>query len=235
MERDEQRTEGNSLKDRIADMIVERLNTHEKLPPEKDLMRQFGVSKTALREALSPFEANGIIDAQQGSGRYVKTPDVSVQISETWSIVLRADPSFLLKLLEIRAILEINTLGIAVERANIDQIRRMSDLVEEMLARAASGETFVEQDRAFHLALFSSAGNEPLEQLLAAFWNLFSRSGVGRRHTGLVESAKQHKAMLDAFARGDLENLTRLTKEQLSDARYRIILALTGREQEIKK
>jgi len=218
--------QSNVLEDRIIDMITERLQSGEKFPTETQLAKDLGVSRTALRETLSPFEASGIIVSKQGSGRYVQLPDVSVQIVDSWRILLRAKPDMLLSFLEIRSMLEISSLGKAIERADAAQLQHMGLQVRIMKKKAARGEAFVHEDREFHKTLFISTGNIMLEQLLTAFWDLFESSPLNKQHSDLVEVADKHERMLEAFTRKDLSQLENLMNDQFADARYRIVVAL---------
>lgn len=214
------------LEDKIIDIITERLQSGEKFPTETQLAKSFGVSRTALRETLSQFEASGMIVSQQGSGRYVQIPDVSVQIADTWRIILRAKPDMLLDFLEIRSMLEICSLGKAIERADIAQLQHMGLQVRAMKKKAARGEAFVHEDREFHKTMFESTGNIMLEQLLTAFWDLFETSPLNKQHSDLVEVANKHERMLEAFTRKDLSLLENLMNDQFADARYRIVVSL---------
>lgn len=216
----------HTLKEKIVELITEHLTSKEKLPPEKELMQRFGVSRTSLREALSAFEASGIIVSRQGSGRFVQIPDMSKQIVDTWSIILHSKPSMLLELLEIRSMLEINSLPKAMERVNTEQLQYLGLQVEAMKAKAAVGEPFVTEDRQFHKTLFESTNNLFLEQLLTTFWDIFERSEVNKKHEDLMDVALQHEKMLEAFAKQDLPLLTNLFQEQFSDARYQIMRSL---------
>lgn len=222
------------LKERIAELITQCLRTGEKLPTERQMVKEFGVSRTALREALSVFEANGMIAAQQGSGRYVQMPDISISIINTWSIVVRANPAMLLEFFEIRGLLELHSLPQAVERANLEQIRNMDRQVQFMLEKGKRGEPFVREDREFHRTLFKSTGNILLEQLLTSFWDLFDYFDIDRVHSDLESVAIQHQLMLHAFTRKDVPLLIDLMNDQIADARLRIMNSII-KHQEIQE
>jgi GntR family transcriptional repressor for pyruvate dehydrogenase complex len=221
-------SENNSqlLKERITSLITQCLRTGEKLPTERQMVKALGVSRTALREALSVFEGNGMIVSQKGSGRYVRMPDISISIINTWSIVIRANPSMLLDFLEIRSILEIHSLPKAVERANVEQIRNMDRQVQLMIEKSKRGESFEQEDREFHRTLFESTRNILLEQLLNSFWELFCSFEIERKHLELESVALQHQKILQAFTRQDVPLLTKLMQEQFADARLRIMNAI---------
>lgn len=221
-----QETEPKNLEEKILDLISERLESGGKLPTEKQMVEEFGVSRPALREALSIFEASGVITTLQGSGRFVQTPNVSAHLADTWSILLRAKPHMLVELLEIRAILEVNTLAKVVERVTVGQLQELGQQVAAMKEKAARGEDFVAEDRQFHRILYDTTGNVLLEQLLTAFWDLYVKSNIEPKHPDSKAMADQHGKILDALTKRDLTLLTRLMKEQFADARYRIVVAL---------
>lgn len=211
-----------ALREQLSAMIVERLATGEKLPPEKELTRQLGVSRTALRDALNAYEAQGLLATVQGSGRTVKMPNLAGQILDTWSLVLEAKPDLLFDILELRTSLEMNALPRMAERINTEQLQFMGTQVEIMKEKAARGETFPEEDQAFHFTMFQNCGNVLTEQLLTAMWQLLNMH-IATHHPDLVLVAKQHEVLLEALVRQDFEALQRATREQLADARYRVI------------
>ena len=215
-----------ALKEKMVDLIIEHLDSGEKLPSEKEMMEQFDVSRTTLREVLSAYVANGIIVSKQGSGYYVQTPNISKQIMETWFILLHKNPSLLLDLLEIRSILEIHSLPKAIERITTEQLQYLGLQVERMKAHAYQGESFVTEDRQFHTTLFASTNNIFIEQLLTTFWDLFEKTETNKQHDNLVEAALQHEKILKAFAKRDLPLLTELMQEQFNDSRYQIMCSL---------
>jgi len=212
----------SQLSEKIAAMIAERLTTGEKLPPEKELMQQFGVSRTALRDVLNTYEARGVLASVQGSGRTVKMPDLTDQILNTWGLVLKAKPDLLFDILELRTSLEMSALPRMAERIDMEQLQFMGMQVEIMKGKAARGETFKEEDRAFHLAMFKKCGNVLTEQLLTALWQLLNTQ-IATQHPDLMAVAKQHEDLVKALARQDLAALQRATREQLADVRYRVI------------
>lgn len=222
----DKQTAAATLKENLTDLVVEHLNSGEKLPSEKEMMQTYNVSRTTLREVLSGFEANGIIASIQGSGYYVQTPNVSNQMVDTWGILLRNNPALLLDLLEIRKMLEINSLPKALERINTSQLQHLSQQVEIMRMKAQRGESFAAEDREFHQTLIESTNNVFLEQLLTTFWDLFEKNGHNKPHEDLVEVALQHEAILKAFAKQDLPLLNELFEEQFKDSRYQIMRSL---------
>lgn len=202
----------------------------EKLPTEKEMMEMFGIGRVALRNVLAAYEASGFVKSVRGSGWYAAVPDFGDSFIETWSKIIRAAPFMLLELLEIRGILEINTLPTAVERITSKQLHAMSELVEAMKDKAQRNVDSTVEDRRFHHILYESTGNQMLEQLLTAFEKLYVSCGVDFSHSDVVLVAEQHAQILDAVARRDLPLVTELMKQQFVEVRARMIESLAKSE-----
>jgi len=226
--------DAKTLKEKVALLIVEKMEAGEKMPTEKEMVKQFGVSRTALREVLSVFEASGIITSLQGSGRYVQSPNLGAHIVDTWSILLWAKPTMLLELLEVRSILEIHSLKQAMTGITVSQLQLLNTQVAQMKEKASAGKPFATNDREFHRILFSSTNNSLLEQLLITFWDLYEIANIETGHGQLITLAQQHEDILNAFAKQDLQLVASLMKEQFTDARYRIVVALMNMDSDRK-
>lgn len=207
-------------------MISEEYREGDKLPTEPELMKEFGVSRSVLRESFKTLEARGLIISKQGSGRYVHTPNCCDQFTYIWKDILQANPSLMLELLELRSLLEINSLEQAMERVSVEQLQDLAIQVQTMKSKAKEGIPFVEEDKKFHTIMFKGAGNIFIEQLLISFWDLFEGSGIDFHHGGLVDVALQHEQILEAFTKHNMEDLRKLMVEQFADARYRIMVHL---------
>ncbi len=218
----------NTLNAQISSLVVDCIETGERLPTEEEMMEKFNVSRTQLRKELNIFEANGIIVSQQGSGRHVQAPDIGAQIVGTWSLLIQAKPALLLDLMEIRSMLEISTIPMVLEKITIDQLHSLAYQISEMKRKAEQKKTFAKNDREFHRVLYLCMDNVLLSQLMGAFWDLYDKSKIESYHEGLVELAAQHEEMLDAIIHKDAERLKTLMREQHEDARYQIIMSLVN-------
>ena len=206
----------------LLDLIRNNYKNGDKLPTEKQLTEELGVSRSVLREALRAIEESGLIVTRQGSGRYIRVPNVGEKIIDSYSIVIDTNPSVLFELLDVRIMLEMAALPKIIERANLDLLHELRALANKMVEKAEKGFSFDQEDRAFHLMLYSATGNTVLEQLLSAFWDMFENEKFDTRHENLFEVAYQHIELLDALSRQDLPAMTEITKKVLGDARYYI-------------
>ena len=216
------RYDPKSAQSKLLELIRGNYKNGDKLPTEKQLMEEIGVSRTVLREALSAIEASGLIVTRQGSGRYIRIPNIGEKIIDNYSVIVDTNPAVLFDLLDVRIMLEMASLPKIIERVNLEHLQALRELANEMVAKAKNGCTFEHEDRAFHLMLYSTMGNTVLEQLLTAFWNMFENEKFNTMHENLYEVAYQHIELLDALYKQDLPELTEVMKRVLGDARYYI-------------
>jgi DNA-binding FadR family transcriptional regulator len=191
------------------DIITGRFAPGSPLPAEDDLLRRFGISRTALRESLKTLAAKGMIQSKTRVGTRVLPasywnmfdPDVM-----SWRLEAGVDASFLLSLYEIRSALEPAAAALAADRRGDSDLARLGALADEMAA-AADRESFVVTDLAFHKAILTASGN-PLMQSIgsvieAALMAAFRRSAPYDDQERLARSVAEHRAIYEAIAAAD--------------------------------
>src|SRR5690606_25422196 len=129
----------------------------EKLPTESALMRQFGVSRTVVREALSRLQAAGLVETHHGVGTYALEPSGGADF--------RVDPADIatvrdvLVLLELRICLESEAAGLAAQRRTEAQLADMRRALDEFRACLAAGGDTITPDFRFHLLVAQATDN----------------------------------------------------------------------------
>jgi GntR family transcriptional repressor for pyruvate dehydrogenase complex len=142
-----------------------RLGQDRRLPSERELARELGVSRPSLREALRTLAHMGVVDTRQGSG---------TQIAPSGSKVLRAPLEFLLALeqpsiadlLETRELLEVYLAGRAAERRTEEDLGRLRQALLEMRLHLERPEEVTDPDVRFHQAIAAAAHNPLLENMM---------------------------------------------------------------------
>ncbi|HZQ10316.1 MAG TPA: GntR family transcriptional regulator, partial [Anaerolineae bacterium] len=108
--------------DRVAEQLEalildNQLRTGDRLPPENELARQYGVSRTVIREAIRSLAAKGLLQVNQGSGTVVHGMTNELASRSIGNVLeqntRRVD---IAKLLEVRRLLEVEIVGIAAAR-----------------------------------------------------------------------------------------------------------------------
>src|SRR3954464_7521810 len=124
------------LSDKVADMMLEtilsdRLKVGDRLPSERELGEQFGVSRTVVREAVRALVTKGVIDVRSGSGLRVAAVDANA-VSESMSLFLRGGTLDFEKVHEVRTLLEVHIAGLAADRATTADLAGLREVHERM-------------------------------------------------------------------------------------------------------
>jgi GntR family transcriptional repressor for pyruvate dehydrogenase complex len=157
--------------EQIADMILDGgLTIGERLPPERELCGQFGVSRTVIREAVRILEAKGLLKSQSGSGTYVRALKPG-DVSDSLNMYLTTQSEHVTyeALMEIRRVLEVGIAALAAERAGEESIRRLESILSKMEASADDPDNLAKFDVEFHVALAKATGNHLFALLLDPF------------------------------------------------------------------
>jgi DNA-binding FadR family transcriptional regulator len=182
------------------------------LPGDAELMAQFGVSRTVLREAMKTLSGKGLLHAKAHIGTRVRARatwnlfDADVLI---WHAEVGFDAAFLVALNEMRLALEPEAAALAAGRRTPEQLEALYGWVDRMGAEGVSPRQFVEADLEFHLAVATAAGNPFLRSISTlievALVAALTRSSPVDEPGGVEHSAGAHRAIADAIARRDAE------------------------------
>src|SRR3990172_4224704 len=214
------------LYEKVVDRILELIAANawpsgHRLPPERELAKAFGVSRTVVREALKALEARGVLESATGSGVYVRAADSSM-VSRSLQIYLQLSnqDGVNMRLTEIRRILEVGIAALAAERATSEQRAKLRSLCQEMRANASSPRKLAELDFSLHTLLAEATQNELFDVLLAPLLeqlrHLFAYAweGYGERPLELI--FQQHEAIAAAVERGDADAAHRAMMEHMA-------------------
>ena len=183
--------------------------TGSQLPAEKDLARQFDVSRPVVREAVQAVAMLGLVQRRQGRGTRVApsnewrhlAPELLLARTEVGST-----EDLLLELLELRRMVEVEAAALAAARATDDDIAEMRRYLEAMDARHEDRNQFTKDDVSFHNAILKATGNHLLLPLFEQLRPLleFARGISARTRPGvLAESQRGHRAVFEAIVAGD--------------------------------
>lgn len=175
------RIKGNErLFQRVVDEIDAKIISGElkpgvMLPPERVLAEQFGVSRTVIREATKILELRGVIEVQHGRGAVVVklSPD---SVADSVVRFLKTESSPLSALLELRTILEVEIVALAAERATLQDLAHLEDLLGHMEELLNNPPEYVIQDMEFHRGLWKAAHNQLFPLVLEPFVTLMRES-----------------------------------------------------------
>jgi len=180
----------------------------DRLPPERDLARQFGVSRPTVREAMVALELAGLVEVRTGAGIYVNAKPAEARMLPLWLGDSGPGP---IELIEARRAIEPAVAAAAALRATADDLAAIEDTVLDM-AHAADSPSFRNADRRFHQRIAQATGNSVFVAMVDSLWSqmftpIFERLG---RRTGLLPERRdmardEHMVIVAAIAARDPE------------------------------
>lgn len=165
-----QKVETRRLYQQVADQIRQFIEDRHygagaRLPGERDLAQQLGVSRPSLREALIALEIDGTVEIRMGSGVYVAS-ERDAQSSVT--LAFGESPS---ELMQARIVIEGSAIVLAASRIKPDALQNLRNLIDGMRSDIAAGRRPLELDRQFHLAIVAQSGNSVLERIVGSLFD----------------------------------------------------------------
>ncbi|MBC7680821.1 MAG: FadR family transcriptional regulator [Ferruginibacter sp.] len=190
-----------------AGMLSGEYAVGSRLPAERALAVQLGVSRPSVREALIALEVEGWVEVRTGSGIYVLDRNQSGQGSKGTPVA--AAEWGPLELIRARRVVEGETAALAATLARPEHLAAMDHALQTMHEEATLGQPPLEGDRAFHSAIVQACGNAVLVETVHSFWDarrgpLFTRLGGYFETPRSWRSAlKEHQTILAAIRAQD--------------------------------
>ena len=193
---------------KIKEMILEgQLKAGERLPPEKELSEQLGLSRSSLREAVKALEIIRILDVRRGDGTYVTSLEPRLLTEAVAFIVDLHQDTSVLELFEVRRILEPAAAAIAARRISSDELAMLGASLATVRSDT-SVEDLVAHDLEFHRIIAQASGNGYLASLLDGLSGRTVRARIWRGLTeerAVTRTIEEHAAIVEALGRGDSE------------------------------
>ena len=203
----------------IADQLRASIEAGEfargsRLPAERELALQLGVSRPSVREALIALEVEGLVEVRMGAGIFVREAEAARPAPVT------AEPP--LETIRARELIECELAARAALTMKAAQIRGLREAVRQMAAEAGEGRMPTQGDRLFHVRIVESAGNAVLTRIVTELYDerhnpLFQQLGS---HFENVDSWKlaiaEHEAVIDAIVAHDPEAARRAMSHHLT-------------------
>jgi GntR family transcriptional regulator, transcriptional repressor for pyruvate dehydrogenase complex len=161
--------------DQIKTAILDgRLRPGDKLPTEKELIGQLGVSRLPIREALKLLANMGLIETRQGGGSYVRSL-LADRMKDPLGLIMKDHADKIFELLEVRKEIESWSAFYAAERVTDQEIASLRKLVEETKTYCDHGKRPPGRlDADFHLAIAQFSHNTIQAHLTHTIYDVFS-------------------------------------------------------------
>ena len=222
------------LFEQLADQIKSgRFAPGARLPTEAALTRAARVSRTVVREAVAALRAEGLVITRQGVGAFVS--------AEPQRAPFRIEPERMqtlediLSVMELRLGVEIESAGLAAERATRAQVRTIGAALEAIERAAEAGKSAVDEDLAFHRAIAEATGNAEFARFLQFIGShliprrtvsgLPERMGGQRAYLALIQ--EEHRRIYHAVEQSDAKAAREAMRRHLTRSleRYRKLAA----------
>jgi GntR family transcriptional repressor for pyruvate dehydrogenase complex len=222
-----QRRLSDDIVERLEGMILEgTLRAGERLPAERALAEQFGVSRPSLREAIQKLVAKGMLMSRQGGGNYV-VESLGSTFSDPLMQLLESNPESQRDLLEFRHTLEASCAFYAAKRATELDRERLKVAFEALLdcyarednvTRAEEGAA----DATFHLAIAEASHNAVLLHTIRGLFDLLKRNvviNIGGMYEQRSETRdmliSQHRELYQAIIEGRAEDAREISSRHI--------------------
>jgi DNA-binding FadR family transcriptional regulator len=194
------------VQQRIKQLILERgLAVGDPMPTEFELVDELDVSRNSLREALKALQAVGIVEIRHGFGMYVGSMSLGALVDELTfhaRISKAQGRDDLTHLVDVREVLERGLVEQVIDRGLAAGNTELDEIMRRMDEEARDGFVTPETDRLFHELLYKPLANPIVNQLLAAFWDVYrtlqhdlapvqqEAADVAQRHRDIYEALR---------------------------------------------
>lgn len=203
-------------------IINKKLIAGDKLPTEFELCDQFGVSRTAIREALRTLSAKGLISIQKGKGIFIEgySSDSIIEPMHRY-LQLKGTRNYIFEVIHARRIIEPGLAAHAAINRTEEHIEKLQKDVAEMRKFNGSPEDFAKLDMAFHMDIAVASGNSIMPLILKPIHLLMPdiKAKILSTVPGATESkVGTHPDILEAIINKDGNLAYRLMEEHLEGA-----------------
>src|SRR5258705_1254788 len=206
---------------RVYELIKrDELKPGDRLPPERELSNQLGISRPSLRAGLSSLISMGVLQSRQGAGTFIVDGPPALD-SEPLRLLAQLHGFSFDHMFETRSVLEVGAAGLAAERATGDQLATMSEEIAEMFVALKDPQQFLVHDVSFHRAVASASGNPTLATLIemvSAVLYSRRRETIERAHD-FNESLELHRSVYRAIRARKPDEAREAIREHIVRAR----------------
>jgi GntR family transcriptional repressor for pyruvate dehydrogenase complex len=206
--------QASDKKQSLSDDVIDQIKTlaknaafvpGAKLPSERDLAKQLGVSRPSVRQALSTLVQMGVLQTRQGSGTVLADSSANILRAPFELLMLIENPSAY-ELYEIRELIEVHLAGRAAERRTDEDLATLESLLKQMGDASSDDGQLVALDVAFHAAVAAAAHAPIAERMCECLQEgirscmestlvaIYDRDRSFRVHVEIVEGIRSQSA-----------------------------------------
>jgi GntR family transcriptional regulator, transcriptional repressor for pyruvate dehydrogenase complex len=204
--------------------LIERkeLRPGDRLPAERDLAEQIGVSRPTVRMGLHALSAMGCVQSRHGSGTYIREGPPALG-SEPLSLLAALHDFSHQQMYDARRILEVGAAGLAAECATPDQIASLAEEVASLFASMDDPQRFLVHDINFHRLVAAASGNPIIaavvEMVSALYYEQRRETAARASDRDLRDAAEAHREIYQAIRARDADLARKVMNEHLLKSR----------------
>jgi GntR family transcriptional repressor for pyruvate dehydrogenase complex len=207
----------DEIVDQIRNLISQgKLKPGDRLLPERELIREFDVSRPSLREALNSLMTMGFLEIK-GKRTFIKSV-ASESMQNPLSLLLKADTQKIFDLIEVRKAIEAWGAFLAAQRATEEDIKQLENIIEEMREAFEKGQSWEKQDADFHLGLAQATHNTIQTHIMSTIYDLLreSMAKVFKDRSKVKKLLDHHQRIFNAIKNHAPDKAREKTLEHLS-------------------
>ena len=182
-----------------AYIIQNNLQPGDLLPTEQALMEMLGVSRNVLREAIKSMELMGMVSAQAGRGTVLQEFNMEFVLQNVIFAEVGDVETTIVEMLEIRKRMELGFMRQAFDTLQEEDIRDLRTIMDTIRSKWDHHQLFHEEDRAFHMKVFSRVGNRTLKSVLEAIWDVDENFKIEEKAQHLADTLGNHESIVRAL------------------------------------
>ena len=184
----------NKIYEQVAEQlqkhIFEQLEPGDLLPPERELARMLGVSRSSIRDAIRSLELQGLLDPRQGVGTVVREPTAEAIVNPLAGVLLQKR-KMVSELLEVRKMIEPPLARRAALHISAEAIDTLEKILARQQEKLRTHELAIEEDSEFHFQIALAADNSVVLKVVDVLMDLLR----GTRERSLQVEGRQEKAL----------------------------------------
>lgn len=228
-----------SLSQQLLDVLADRikqgeLKPGERFPTEVELIEQYAVSRTVVREAIASLKADGLVETRHGIGTFVLDPNQRVRVATDPQEVQTIKE--VLQMLEVRLCLEPEAAALSASNRSDEDLRHIRAALDEVTKNILSGEPSTAADYAFHHSIARASGNQYFQAALEFLGaRAIPRAQVRSHHYQALTRAKymetinrEHEEIYAAIAEGQPDRARTAMRTHLQGSLERLRQAVAA-------
>jgi len=213
----------NQIRDAIRQKVFQ---PGDKLPGEFELSEKFGVSRTAIREALRMLSGRGLVDIRKGSGVYVAEMGMDTVVEPFYDLLeMNCGAGALLHILRIRLFMETENTRIAVQNCSDEDVEYLEEKYNQMVTHKDDIKKNIENDLKFHRRIAAATKNPLIPIIMEPIFQLLQKyipSDYKPTHDKEI-TIKFHRDLVKHFKNRDAEAAADTMHEHLTFAEKHIV------------